>query len=68
MVKQFFIILKNISVQIGNGYLLSKMCKIKVVSKFRQNDIDNGGEGAPISPIYHKLLMKNLILIYLVHL
>ena len=50
--------LKKISVQIGDGYLLSKMCKTNVISKFRQNDIKNGGEGAPISPIYHKLLMK----------
>ena len=49
---------KKISIQIGDGYLLSKMCKIKVVSKFRQNDISNGGEGAPISPIYHKFLMQ----------
>ena len=49
---------ERISVQIGNGDLLSKMCKIKVVSKFRQNDIDNGGEGAPISPVYHKFLMQ----------
>ena len=49
---------KNISVQIGNGYLLSKMSQTKVVSNFRQNDIDNGGEGAPISPIYHKYLMQ----------
>ena len=49
---------ENISIQVGNGYLLSKMCKVKVVSKFRQNDIDNGGEGAPISPIYHKFLMQ----------
>ncbi len=48
----------KISVQIGDGYLLSRMCKIKVVSKFRQNDINNGGEGAPISPIYHKFLMQ----------
>jgi len=49
---------KNISVQIGSGYLLSKMSQIKVVSNFRQNDIENGGEGAPISPIYHKFLMQ----------
>lgn len=49
---------KNISIQIGSGYLLSKMCKTNVVANFRQNDIDNGGEGAPISPIYHKYLMQ----------
>ena len=48
----------KISIQIGDGYLLSKMCKVKVISKFRQSDINNGGQGAPISPIYHKFLMQ----------
>ena len=33
---------------------------IPVVSDFRQNDIDYGGEGAPLAPIYHKLLIEDL--------
>ena len=49
---------KKISIQLGSGQILSKMSKTSVVSDFRLNDIKNGGHGAPIAPIYHKLLMK----------
>ena len=50
----------NESFQIGDGKLLATLSKIKVVSNFRENDILHGGEGAPIAPIYHKLLIDNL--------
>ena len=50
--------LKKISKQIGNGKLLSQLIKKIVVYNFRQNDIKNGGEGAPLSPIFHKLIVK----------
>ncbi len=50
--------LKKISKQIGNGKLLSQLTKKIVVYNFRQNDIKNGGEGAPLTPIFHKLLVK----------
>ena len=32
----------------------------KIISNFRENDILNGGQGAPLTPIYHKALMKHL--------
>lgn len=51
---------KKISIQLGNPKLLSKMLKTKVVGNFRKKDIDNGGEGAPIAPIYHKHIMQKL--------
>ena len=44
------------SLQLGNGKLLSKLTNKTVVYKFRQNDIKNGGEGAPLTPIFHLLL------------
>ena len=50
--------LKKISKQIGNGKLLSQLTKKIVVYNFRQNDIKNGGEGAPLAPIFHKLIVK----------
>ena len=50
--------LKKISKQIGNGKLLSQLTEKTVVYNFRQNDIKNGGEGAPLSPIFHKLIVK----------
>ena len=51
---------EHISKQIGLGDVLSKITSKTVVYDFRQNDIKNGGEGAPLSPIYHLVLMKTL--------
>jgi anhydro-N-acetylmuramic acid kinase len=50
---------KKITLQLGEGALLSKLLKTNVVSNFRDNDMLNGGEGAPLAPIYHKLLIEN---------
>ena len=49
---------EKISKQIGDGKLLSKLTKKTVIYDFRQNDLKNGGEGAPLSPIFHKLLVN----------
>ena len=49
---------KKISIQIGDGNLLSQLTKKIVISNFRQNDLDNGGQGAPLTPIFHKLISK----------
>lgn len=46
------------SKQLGDGKLLSKLTKNDVIYNFRQNDLNNGGEGAPLTPIFHKLLAK----------
>ena len=51
---------KKKSLQIGDPNKISKKFKKKVVSNFRLNDIKNKGEGAPISPIYHKNLIEEL--------
>ena len=51
---------KRISVQIGNGQMLAKLLQKEVIYNFRFNDLVNGGQGAPISPIYHLALMNNL--------
>ena len=50
----------KISKQLGDGKLLSKLTKKKVVYNFRQNDLKNSGQGAPLTPIFHKLLAKKL--------
>ena len=42
--------------QLGDGKLLSQLVKKKVVYDFRQNDIKNGGQGAPLTPIFHNIL------------
>ena len=49
---------EKISRQLGDGKLLSKLTKKKVVYDFRQNDLKNGGQGAPLTPIFHNLLVK----------
>ncbi len=49
---------KKITKQLGDGNILSKLTKKLVVYDFRQNDLKNGGEGAPLAPIYHNLLAK----------
>ena len=49
---------KKISKQIGSGNLLSRLTKKIVINNFRQNDLKNGGQGAPLTPIYHKSLLK----------
>ena len=46
------------SIQMGDANLLSQELREKVVYNFRENDIKNNGEGAPLTPIYHKLLIN----------
>ena len=49
---------EKISKQLGNGKLLAKLTKKKVVYNFRQKDLKNNGNGAPLAPIFHKLLVN----------
>ena len=49
---------KKITKQLGDGNMLSKLTKKTVVYNFRQNDLENEGQGAPLTPIYHNLLAK----------
>ncbi len=48
------------TLQIGDGKRLANLTGVKVVSDFRTNDCANGGQGAPLVPIYHQALMQNL--------
>ena len=51
---------EKISKQLGDGSLLSQLVKKKVVYDFRQNDLRNGGQGAPLAPIFHKLISRKI--------
>ena len=51
----------KISIQIGDGKLLSQLIKKKVIFNFRKNDIENNGQGAPLAPIFHNLIAANNI-------
>ena len=51
---------KKITKQLGDGLLLSQLTKKKVIYNFRQNDLENGGQGAPLAPIFHNTLVNKL--------
>lgn len=51
---------KKITKQLGDGKLLSQLIKKKVVYNFRQNDLENGGQGAPLTPIFHNTLVNKI--------
>ena len=50
----------KISKQLGDGRLMSQLVKKKVIYDFRQEDILNKGQGAPLTPIFHNLLSKKI--------
>lgn len=47
-------------VQLGDARYLAAASGLKVVSRFRYADIAGGGQGAPLSPIYHMALSAGL--------
>lgn len=49
-----------LTVQIGNGQLLSDRTELPVVYDLRANDMTHGGQGAPLVPAYHAALAKLL--------
>ena len=49
---------EKVSKQLGDGKLLSQLTKKSVIYNFRENDLRNGGQGAPLTPIFHKLLVN----------
>ena len=51
---------QKISKQLGDAKLLSQLVKKTVVFNFRQNDLQNGGQGAPLTPIFHNLIANEI--------
>ena len=53
---------EKISRQLGDAKLLLQLVNKKIIYNFRENDLNNGGSGAPLSPVFHKLIaQKNKI-------
>ena len=50
----------KITCQIGDGKLLANTLGIVVINDFRSNDVKNGGEGAPLTPIFHFAVSNSL--------
>ena len=46
--------------QLGDGALMARTLGIDVVNDFRQADMRAGGQGAPLSAIYHQALLRRL--------
>ena len=46
--------------QLGDGALMSQRLNVPVVDDFRSADMQLGGQGAPLSAIYHKALLSRL--------
>ena len=48
----------RITIQIGDGQALASRLGIAVVSDLRRADIEAGGQGAPLVPVFHKALAE----------
>lgn len=47
------------TMQIGNPNLISELTGITTIADFRRRDIAAGGQGAPIAPLFHRLIFKS---------
>ena len=50
---------EGITLQVGNGKIISKITIQKVICDFRTQDVKLGGQGAPLVPIGDELLFAN---------
>lgn len=49
---------ESLSFQLGDAKTLAQATGIRIAHNFRQNDLAQGGEGAPLAPIYHAQLAR----------
>lgn len=52
----------GLTVQIGEGERLARLLGTRVVADFRAADVAAGGQGAPLVPVFHQALVRNLSL------
>lgn len=50
----------GLTVQLGDCQMLANALGINVVGQMRLNDIANGGQGAPLAPVYHQVISAKL--------
>ena len=50
----------RLTVQIGNGEQLAARLKLPVAHDFRAADVAAGGQGAPLVPVFHQALARDL--------
>src|ERR1700722_9620141 len=51
---------RGLTVQIGDGRVLAARLGVPVVYDFRAADVAAGGRGAPLAPIFHRVLVRQL--------
>jgi anhydro-N-acetylmuramic acid kinase len=51
---------EKLTVQVGDGAALAKRLGIAVVHDFRQADIEAGGQGAPLVPVFHRAIVETI--------
>lgn len=50
---------RGATLQLGNGQVLADALGIDVIYDFRTNDVREGGQGAPLAPLYHQALLAH---------
>lgn len=51
---------RKLTVQIGDAQALADALGIPVIHDLRQNDVLQGGEGAPLAPVFHSAMVEAL--------
>ena len=49
----------GVTIQLGDGKALAEACGMDVVYDLRSADVAAGGQGAPLLPLYHRVLVKS---------
>lgn len=50
----------GLTVQLGIGDMLAELTRLPVVYDMRAADVANGGQGAPLVPVYHRALVTHV--------
>ena len=50
---------RRLTAQIGDGAALARALKLPVVYDLRAADVAEGGQGAPVVPVYHRALVRS---------